>query len=194
MKIHLVGIGSSTRGRTDSFESRIVPHIGAAYNLARYLMGNEEEAKDVLQEAFLRAFRAFDRFENRNSLAWILMIVRNTSYNALKSNRHRSETVTFDEDLHGSEPQNEQRVFPLPEIAVDRDLQSSRVREAISRLPLEYREVIVLRELEDLSYKEIALILDIPEGTVMSRISRGRKSLKPLLAPDVSSEDTGSAM
>ncbi len=168
-----------------SFEALVLPHAAAAYNLARYLMGNEEEAKDVTQEAFLRAYRAFDRYQDRNALAWILAIVRNVSYSALaRAGSAQQQAVAFDEDVHSSGESMSTAAFGHPEAQVDRQQNADRVRELVARLPLEFREVVVLREFEELSYKEIAEILAIPEGTVMSRLSRGRSCLRALAADE----------
>lgn len=172
----------------------MLPHIGAAWNLARYLMRNDADAKDVLQEAILRAFKSFDRYEDRNTLAWVLMIVRNVGYDALKKNKLVADAVAFDELLHSGHTSCGTDAFPQPDLAVGRLREASRVREAISRLPLEYREVIVLRELEDLSYHEIAIVLGIPEGTVMSRLSRGRESLRLLLGEICQKQESGYAL
>ncbi len=171
-----------------AFEAQVCVHARAAYNLARYLMGNEDEAKDVVQEAFLRAYRAFDRYENRNALAWILAIVRNVSYSALQRRRAGPDAVSFDEQLHTDSTIGSDTPFVTPEAQLDRQQSAACLRDLIARLPIEFREVIVLRELEDLSYREIAQILAIPTGTVMSRLARGRSWLRTLAA-DEGAED-----
>ena len=137
---------------------------------------NDQNAEDVVQEAALRAFRFFDSFRGENSRAWFLSIVRNTAFTALKRNRMDEETVVFDEDLHGGQ-------IPALEagIALDRAQDGKTVRAAIDQLPAEFREAITLRELEGMSYKEIADIAGVPIGTIMSRLARARRQLQLLL-------------
>ena len=162
--------------RLTEFERQVLPHLDAAYNLARFLMRNDQNAEDVVQEAALRAFRFFDSFRGENSRAWFLSIVRNTAFTALKRNRMDEETVAFDEELHGSQ------IPPLDAgIALDRAQDRQKVRAAIEQLPPEFREAITLRELEGMSYKEIADIAGVPIGTVMSRLARARRQLQLLL-------------
>jgi RNA polymerase sigma-70 factor, ECF subfamily len=152
------------------FEELIMPHLDAAYNLARWLTRNEHDAEDVAQEAYLRAFKFFDSFRGSNSRSWLLSIVRNTSYDWLKKNRKSELTMVFDEQLHAPETSEQQSPVPAD---VDQEL----VRQAIEELPVEYREVTILREMEGMSYKEIAEISGVPIGTVMSRLARARKQL-----------------
>ena len=163
-----------------AFESAILPHLDAAYSLARFLLRNDQDAEDVVQDASLRAFRFFDSFRGQNSRAWFLRIVRNTAFTALKRARGHEEDVLFDEELHT--PEN-----PDPGVASRLDQVHDReaVRAAIDQLPPEFREVITLRELEECSYKEISDRLDIPIGTVMSRLFYARQKLKGLLATRV---------
>jgi RNA polymerase sigma-70 factor (ECF subfamily) len=153
------------------FEELIMPHLDAAYNLARWLTRNEHDAEDVAQEAFLRAFKFFDSFRGSNSRSWLLSIVRNASYDWLKKNRKSELTTVFDEQLHA--PETSEQESPVPAV-VDQEL----VRQAIEELPVEYREVTILREMEGMSYKEIAEISGVPIGTVMSRLARARKQLQ----------------
>jgi RNA polymerase sigma-70 factor (ECF subfamily) len=162
--------------RLTEFERQVLPHLDAAYNLARFLMRNDQDAEDVVQEAALRAFRFFDSFRGENSRAWLLSIVRNTAFTALKRNRMDEETVVFDEELHG------EQIPPLDAgIALDRAQDQQTVRAAIEQLPAEFREAITLRELEGMSYKEIADVAGVPIGTVMSRLARARRQLQLLL-------------
>jgi len=162
--------------RLTEFERQVLPHLDAAYNLARFLMRNDQDAEDVVQEAALRAFRFFESFRGENSRAWFLSIVRNTAFTALKRNRMDEETVVFDEELHGSQ------MPPLDAgLALDRAQDRQRVRGAIEQLPAEFREAITLRELEGMSYKEIADVADVPIGTIMSRLARARRQLQLLL-------------
>jgi RNA polymerase sigma-70 factor, ECF subfamily len=162
--------------RLTEFERQVLPHLDAAYNLARFLMRNDRDAEDIVQEAALRAFRFFESFRGENSRAWFLSIVRNTAFTALKRNRMNDETVEFDEELHGSQ-------IPALDagIALDRAHDQQTVRAAIEQLPPEFREAITLRELEGMSYKEIADVAGVPIGTIMSRLARARRQLQVLL-------------
>jgi RNA polymerase sigma-70 factor (ECF subfamily) len=159
---------------TARFEATVLVHLDAAYNLARWLTGNDHDAQDVVQDACVRAFRAFDQFRGGDGRAWLLTIVRNTSF-SLKSGR--KAPLELDEETH--ETADEQLD---PHLILSRAADARRVREAIERLPDELRSVIVLREMEELSYKEIAGVLTVPIGTVMSRLSRGREKLAAMLA------------
>jgi len=159
------------------FERKVLPHLDAAYNLARFLMRNEQDAEDVVQEAALRAFRFFDNFRGENSRAWFLRIVRNTSFTVLKKNRPDEMNIAFDEELHGGQTP------PMDAgVALDRAQDRQSVRAAIEQLPPEFREAITLRELEEASYKEIADIAGVPIGTVMSRLARARRQLQLILS------------
>ncbi len=163
--------------RLTDFERKVLPHLDAAYNLARFIMRNDQDAEDVVQEAALRAFRFFDNFRGETARAWFLSIVRNTSFTVLKRNRPEEATVEFDEELHGG-----QAPAMEPGTALDRALDRQAVRAAIEQLPPEFREAITLRELEGASYKEIADIGGVPIGTVMSRIARARRQLQMILS------------
>ena len=163
--------------RLSDFERKVLPHLDAAYNLARFLMRNDQDAEDVVQEAALRAFRFFASFRGENSRAWFLTIVRNTSFTVLKRNRPDEANVVFDEELHGAQTP------PLEAgVALDRAQDRQTIRAAIEQLPPEFRETITLRELEDLSYKEIADIAGAPIGTIMSRLARARRQLQVTLS------------
>jgi len=155
------------------FEDTILPHLSAAYNLARWLTRNDHDAEDVVQDACVRAFQFFGGFRGGDSRAWLLRIVRNTCYTWLQQNRAHELTVSFGEDLHDLPSE-----VPGPEAVLLRQVDAQRLRQAMEELPAEFREVLVLRELEELSYKEIAGIADIPLGTVMSRLARARKRLE----------------
>lgn len=155
----------------------MMPHMDAAYNLARWLTRHEHDAQDVVQDAFLRAFKFFDSFHGSNSRSWLLSIVRNAAYTWLQKNRKSDLNVEFDEEVHGPE---ELASDPLAPVLHEADQQL--VRQAIEDLPVEFREILILRELEDMSYKEIAEITRIPIGTVMSRLARARKQLQSLLS------------
>ena len=163
--------------RLSDFERKVLPHLNAAYNLARFLMRNDQDAEDVVQEAALRAFRFFDSFRGENNRAWFLSIVRNTSFTVLKRNRPDEANVVFDEELHGAQTP------PLEAgVALDRAQDRQTIRAAIEQLPPEFREAITLRELEGLSYKEIADIAGAPIGTIMSRLARARRQLQVILS------------
>ena len=156
------------------FEQTILAHVGAAYNLARWLTHDDDDAQDVVQEACLRAFRYFDSFHGGDSRTWLLTIVRHTCYSWLRKNRSQ-ELVSFDEELHDVESTD------TPEELLLASIDQQLLRTALEELPVEFREVLILRELEDLSYKEIAHIAGVPIGTVMSRLSRARKQLQQRL-------------
>jgi len=160
-----------------SFEAAMLPHLDAAHNLARWLLRNEQDAQDVVQEAYLRAFRSFSGFHGTNGRAWLLTIVRNTSYTLLKKNRAVDFTTTFDEEIHAT---GHESVSPATILEHSEDAEL--IREAMDDLPAEFREILVLRHQEGLSYKEIADIARIPLGTVMSRLARARDKLKEYLA------------
>ena len=169
--------------RLARFEQVVLPHLAAAYNLARWLTRNDHDAEDVVQESYLRAYRSFDRFRGADGRPWLLAVVRNTCYTWLKQNRAHELATPFDETLHSPEAG--------PSEAERRLLQQASaelLREALGELPAEFREVIVLRELEGMSYKEIASVADVPLGTVMSRLTRARARLQQRLAPCLSKE------
>jgi RNA polymerase sigma factor (sigma-70 family) len=155
-----------------NFEEAVMPHLDAAYNLARWLTRNEADAQDMVQEAYLRALRFFGGFHGTDARAWLLTIVRNTCYTWLKRNRSPELSGDFEEAVLTKESDE-----PDPEVTHVLRVQSQLINEAIEKLPIEFREVVILRELEELSYKEIAAITGIPIGTVMSRLSRARKRL-----------------
>ncbi len=154
----------------------MLPHLDAAYNLARWLLRADDGAEDVVQESYLKAFRFFDGFRGENSRAWILTIVRNSCYSWLRRRQGQHSAKQLDEEAELTEenPAN-------PEILYERAQDSQLLHRALEALPVEFREAIVLRELEGFSYKEIADILDVPLGTVMSRIARARKHLRAIL-------------
>ncbi|MDN7179139.1 sigma-70 family RNA polymerase sigma factor [Caballeronia sp. SEWSISQ10-4 2] len=165
------------------FEKLVLPHMNSAFNVARWLTHNDQDAQDVVQEAYLRAFRFFGGFRGEDARAWLLSIVRNTFYTWHQQNRgHAADTTEFEEDMHSLETSTAEH-DDSPEAMLIRSQSQKRVHKALQSLRLEYREVVVLRELEELSYKEIAAIVGIPMGTVMSRLGRGRQQLAALLAP-----------
>jgi len=158
-----------------TFEKVVLPHLDAAFNLARWLTGNDHDAQDVAQESCLRALKSFGGYRGGNPRSWLLTIVRNTSYTFLKRGR-AVETIELPEDLAADES------TAGPEAVLDAQLDVQRVRAAIAELPIDYREAIVLREMEEYSYKEIADITGAPIGTVMSRLARARRQLCKLLS------------
>ena len=174
--------------RAVRFEQVVLPHLPAAYNLARWLVRSDQDAEDVVQEAYLRAFKFFDGYRGGESRSWLLTIVRNSCYSWLQRNRARELTDPID-DSHEEALID----FANPELRLLRQADAQMVREALAGLPLEFREVMVMREMEELSYKEIAAIADLPIGTVMSRLARGRKRLYSLLAIRMGIATTGGA-
>ena len=168
----------------DRFDERVLPYLDAAYNLARYLLRDPHEAEDAVQEAFLRAIRHFDDFRGTDGRAWLLSIVRNTCFTQSRRRRSGGEKVEFDEEIHSVGDEASE-----PEAAFARSIATESVREGLDRLPVEFREVLVLRELEGLSYKEIAHVAHVPIGTVMSRLARGRKQLLLALSTGAKESD-----
>jgi RNA polymerase sigma-70 factor (ECF subfamily) len=157
--------------RRQRFEQLVLPHFGAAYNLARWLTRNDHDAQDVVQEAVLRAYRFFDGLRGEPR-PWLLSIVRNSFLTWLQINRPAA-TVGLDDGLIDLIPSDEDG----PEVQAARSFDRKMLNEAIAALPVQFREVLILRELEDLSYKDIARIADVPIGTVMSRLARARRLL-----------------
>jgi RNA polymerase sigma-70 factor (ECF subfamily) len=158
------------------FEQIILPHLDAGYNLARWLTRNDHDAQDMVQEAYLRAFKFFDAFRGVDGRAWLLTIVRNTCYSWLQQNRAHEITTVFNEEIHSVDSDTSDPAT-LALHSADQQI----LRQALDELPVEFREVVVLRDLEGFSYREIADIVNIPAGTVMSRLARARERLKQLL-------------
>jgi RNA polymerase sigma-70 factor (ECF subfamily) len=167
--------------RLARFEAQVLPHLDAAYNLARWITRNDHDAEDVVQEAFLRAMRYFDGMKGAEARPWLLAIVRNTCYTWLEKNRP-GDLVGLDDaapfaadtrSLHDASPDDGN-----PEVVLLQSANRKLVNQALEELPVGYREVVVMREIEDLSYKEIATVAGIPLGTVMSRLARGRELLR----------------
>lgn len=159
------------------FERVVMPHLGAGYNLARWLTRNDHDAEDVVQEAYLRALRSFDRYRGGDPRAWLLTIVRNTCYTWLRQNR-ASDTALGADNVDDSAAEIAADPATQPEVQFIREVDSQLLRAALEALPAEFREALVLRELEGFSYKEIAEIADVPLGTVMSRLARARAQLQ----------------
>lgn len=162
--------------RLPSFEIDVLPHLDAAYNLARWLMRNEQDAQDAVQEAILRALRFFAGLRSRDARPWLLKIVRNTCYTRLREKRPLQDAVELNEELVLPDTR-----APNPESAVLREECGALVRMAVDELPANLREILILRELEEMSYREIAEITGMPAGTVMSTLSRARGRLRQRL-------------
>jgi RNA polymerase sigma-70 factor (ECF subfamily) len=165
------------------FERLVLPQLDAAYNLARWLTGNDHDAEDVVQEAYLRAFKFFGGFQGGDGRAWLLATVRNTCYTWLQRNRGHP-AAPFDEELH-----SDAGVDASPQTLLLRQEDQEQVRQALAELAVEFREVLVLRELEGLSYREIAAIAGLPLGTVMSRLARARQRLQEILLARLSKDN-----
>lgn len=167
------------RERTQRFEALVMPHLEAAYNVARWMTRNASDAEDIAQEAMLRAFRFFDTFRGEDGRVWLLTIVRNTYLTWIRRQAPQQNSAEFDERIH-----TDLEAAVTPERSVLAQAKSEDVRRAIEQLPPEYREVILMREIEELSYKEMAAITQSPLGTVMSRLSRARSMLRHLIVKE----------
>ena len=167
------------------FEDVVVPHLDAAFNYARWLTKNDADAEDVVQDATIRALRFFSSLRNDDARAWLLTIVRNTWYGRLAQQGHSQTVGMYDEMTD-----NRRDESLGPEALVLQQQTVEQVQRAVESLPVDFREVIALRELEGLSYKEIAAIVGVPIGTVMSRLSRARERLLLLLGPVVSTGES----
>ena len=156
-----------------TFDHLMLPHLDAAYNLARWLLRNDHDAQDAVQEACVRAWRAFDRFRGGDGRAWLLTIVRNVCYTHLRQIRREPALEEFSDEAHGTMDNSAQAK------ALEwQETKGELLRQALERLPAEFREVIVLHEIEGLAYREIAAVAEIPVGTVMSRLARARQKLQ----------------
>ena len=167
----------------ENFEAATLPHLRAAYNLARWLTRNAADADDVVQEAYLRAFKHFGSFRGGDGRLWLLAIVRNTCYTWMQHNRSPELTIPLDDELYEIESKDLN-----PEALLLQSADTQIFRQALEELPVEFREALVLRELEGLSYRQIAEVVDIPLGTVMSRLARARKRLQENLASRANKE------
>jgi RNA polymerase sigma-70 factor (ECF subfamily) len=166
--------------RRRRFDAQVLPHLGAAYNLARWLVRDGHDAEDVVQEAMVRALRHFGGFRGSDARPWLLAIVRNAAWAWLGA-RRPAEIVELDEDaLHAALVDAGPDLNP--ETLAMRRGEKRAIDTAIAALPIVFREALILRELEELAYREIAQVLDVPIGTVMSRLSRGRTLLAASLA------------
>lgn len=162
------------------FAEIVLPYLDEAFRLARWLTGNRADAEDVLQEASLRAFNGLDQFRGGNARAWFLTIARNTAFNWLKKNR--TDCLSLDEMSEQSIEAAGQSTTATPEAIVLGKIDSDRIHQAIANLPLVFREIVIMREIQGLSYREMAQIAGLPIGTVMSRLARARNLLVLALA------------
>jgi RNA polymerase sigma-70 factor (ECF subfamily) len=181
-----MGDGNRAPGQAGGFEEVVLPHLDAAYNLARWLVRKPQDAEDIVQEAYLRAFKFFGGYQGGDARSWVLKIVRNTSYSFLEKNRPAELAEEFDEEVHTAVVEQ-----PGAETALLQLADSRMLREALDELPVNFREVIVLRELEGMSYKEIAEVKGVPMGTVMSSLARARTQLREQLIRLRSKEEQG---
>jgi|SRR5437667_3881539 len=159
------------------FEDLCLPHLNAAYNLARWITGNDQDAEDLVQEAYLRALKSFGGFREGYGRAWLLIIVRNTCYTWLRRNRLNELTTSFDEEMHSTSSHASN-----PEVLLLQSANGDLLKKALQELPADFREVVIMREVEGLSYREIASISGVPVGTVMSRLARARARLQQVWA------------
>ena len=172
--------------RRSSFETLAVPHMPAAFTLAYWLVRSRADAEDIVQDAYIRAYRAFDTFEGEDCKPWVLAIVRNRALTFLGQRKRASNVVPFEDAFHtleGEEP-GESRIpsnEPSAEAAMITDGERAAVMQALSELPPLFREVLILREIEELSYRDIADVAGIPIGTVMSRLARARDRLRDIV-------------
>jgi RNA polymerase sigma-70 factor (ECF subfamily) len=164
------------------FERVLLPHLDAGYNLARWLLRNDQDAEDAVQEAYLRAYKAFPRFRGGDGKGWFLTILRNVCYTALRKLRRHEAPEPFDEEIHLVADTAELRE------AFRKKADAESLHRALEKLPPEFREMIVLHDLEGLAYKEIAAVAGIPIGTVMSRLSRARERLRAEIAAGAAKE------
>ncbi len=154
------------------FEQVFLPHLDAAYNLARWLLRNDQDAEDAVQEAYMRAYKAFARFRGGDGKAWFMTILRNVCYTMIKKTRGHDTPEPFDEEIHHATGEADAQE------ALRQKANAEGLRCALEKLPEEFREIIVLHDLEGFAYKEIAAIAGIPIGTVMSRLARARGRLR----------------
>ncbi|MGA8025525.1 MAG: sigma-70 family RNA polymerase sigma factor [Bryobacteraceae bacterium] len=165
----------SAQSDSGNFEQEVLPHLNSAYNFARWLTRNDEDAEDVAQEAYLRAFKSYHGFRGGDARPWLLKIVRNVYYTSSRKNSPL-QFIDLDEDLIRSHPS-----LPNAEEALIQESDGMLIRRALEMLPTRAREMVTLRELEGMSYKEIAMVMEVPTGTVMSTLSRVRARLRQSL-------------
>ena len=171
-----------TGDRRTRFQALVLPYLDDAVNFAWWLAGNRADAEDIVQEAMLRAYKYFDRFNGERARPWLLAIVRNTCATWMQRNRPRALVLVSDSRAEAdAEAGRQDETMPSPETQSEHRELGRAIDRAVAALPTEFREVILLREVEGLSYKEIAALLDVPIGTVMSRLARARKLLQARL-------------
>jgi len=172
-------------GCRSRFEELVIPHRNAAFNLAYWILQSRDDAEDAVQDAFVRAFRAFDTFSGNGARSWLLAIVRNVAYSALDARKRSRSLIVPSEDIRSLNTGDLEQMpsdDPSPEAVVAAGLEHARLLDELARLPLIHRDILVLREMEGLSYAEIAQITGTAIGTVMSRLSRARAELRRALA------------
>ncbi|MBI3560126.1 MAG: sigma-70 family RNA polymerase sigma factor [Gammaproteobacteria bacterium] len=176
------------------FEEIVLPHLDAAYNLARWLVRHPQDAQDLTQEACERAWRFIESFRGGNARAWLLAIVRNTCFSWLQTQGHKHISIEFNEQLHHSDQLNlasgSRLMAADPAELLLQSIERGLIQRELEAMPLEYREIILLREMEGFSYQEISQIVAIPMGTVMSRLARARRALQQRLLACASQEAT----
>jgi RNA polymerase sigma factor (sigma-70 family) len=180
----IINAGMNDQGRRIHFENQMLPLMSEAYNLARWMMKNEADARDAVQDAYLKAFRYFESFHGDCGRAWLLRIVRNVCYDALRARDSQRNIVSLDEETAAEVPDSK----PSPNVLAIQNSTKLRIREALEALPLEFKTVIILREFDGCSYKEISDIAGVPVGTVMSRLSRARRQLAAMLQEEGENE------
>ena len=180
----------SDRRKRAQFERLFIPHLGAAYNFARWLMRHPQDAEDMVQEAYLKAYRSFDKYKGGDPMAWLFTILRNTCLTWLTRQKRQGKVIDFNDaaQRHAPEHTDYGLSAPAPDSELIAEADKRVVHQALNELPEPYRIVLVLREFQDLRYAQIARILDVPVGTVMSRLSRARSQLKKQL---IDSADEG---
>jgi len=186
---------AAAAGQVDEFRRVILPHLSGAYNLARYLTRDPVLSEDIVQDAFVRALRGFGQFRGGSPRAWLFAIVRNCCRTAQAGAAGTLALVVHESSLNEDDAlrlERQSEPGPSPEDEVIRKTEAERLRKAIEEMPEPFREAIVLRELEDLSYAEIAEVTGVPIGTVMSRLSRGRSILADILLPPLKDSDLAS--
>ena len=176
--------GMNDQSRRIRFENQMLPFMSEAYNLARWFMKKEPDARDAVQDAYLKAFRYFESFHGDSGRAWLLRIVRNVCYDALRARDSQRNIVSLDEETAAEVPDSK----PAPNVLAIQNSTKLRIREALEALPLEFKTVIILREFDGCSYKEISDIAGVPVGTVMSRLARARRQLARLLQEERENE------
>jgi RNA polymerase sigma-70 factor (ECF subfamily) len=171
-------MASEDQAKAAMFERIVTPHVPAAWNLARWLLRNPHDAEDVLQDAYLRAYRFIDQFRGGDARSWLLTIVRNLCHDFIR--KHQTEKQMHAGDAHFDDIESN---APPPPLRLEQASEAEQLRRAVEQLPPDYREALILREFEGLSYKEISAVVDAPMGTVMSRLARARERLVQILAP-----------